>query len=100
MKNIIDKLKNFVQRAMDLEGTTAIFQIGNSIKIKKDIMKTKALIEKLGGKVEWYYFDGAISNDDLDFEISVLKPHVNRIVGFGKNDVAVFYVEGDKSGIK
>ena len=100
MKNIIDKLKNFVQRAVGLEGTTAIFQIGNSETAKREILKIKSLVEKTGGKLEWYYFDNTISVEELIFELTAMKPHVNRIVGFCENDDVVFYIKGEKNGIK
>lgn len=99
MKILLNKLKNFVQKAMDTEGTTAIFQIGNSETANREILKVKSLIEKTGGEVEWYYFDNTISTEELLFELTVMKPHVNKIFGFCE-DNAVFYVKGEKNGIK
>ena len=99
MKIFLNKLKNFVQKAMDTEGTTAIFQIGNSETENREILKVKSMIEKTGGEVEWYYFNNTISTEELLFELTVMKPHVNRIFGFCEDD-AVFYVKGEKNGIK
>ena len=99
MKIFLNKLKNFVQKAMDTEGTTAIFQIGNSETENREILKVKSMIKKTGGEVEWYYFDNTISTEELLFELTVMKPHVNRIFGFCE-DNAVFYVKGEKNGIK
>ena len=99
MKIFLNKLKNFVQKAMDTEGTTAIFQIGNNETENREILKVKSMIEKTGGEVEWYYFDNTISTEELLFELTVMKPHVNRIFGFCE-DNAVFYVKCEKNGIK
>lgn len=99
MKILLNKLKNFVQKAMDTEGTTAIFQIGNNETENREILKIKSLIEKTGGEVEWYYFNNTISTEELLFELTAMKPHVNRIFGFCEDD-AVFYVKGEKNGIK
>lgn len=99
MKILLNKLKNFVQKAMDVEGTTAIFQIGNSETANREILKVKSMIEKTGGEVEWYYFNNTISTEELLFELTAMKPHVNRIFGFCE-DNAVFYIKGEKNGIK
>ena len=93
MKILLNKLKNFVQKAMDVEGTTAIFQIGNSETANREILKVKSMIEKTGGEVEWYYFDNTISTEELLFELTVMKPHVSRIFGFCEDD-AVFLCKG------
>ena len=86
MKNIIDKLKNFVQRAVGLEGTTAFFQVGNMRKDKTAILRSSKIIEWLGGKVEWYHFEN-IEFKDLIWEIEAMKPHVNRIIVYNNGKV-------------
>jgi Holliday junction resolvasome RuvABC DNA-binding subunit len=77
----------------------AFRKIGNSETANREILKVKSMIEKTGGEVEWYYFNNTISTEELLFELTAMKPHVNRIFGFCEDD-AVFYVKGEKNGIK
>ena len=79
---MIDKLKNFVQRAMTLPKTVAFIQIGNSRKGTAKLKRKKAFFEFFGSKVEWYYFDNEIDACDLIFEIENLKPFVDKIITY------------------
>ena len=77
---MIDKLKNFVQRAMNLPKTAAFIQVGNSRKGTAKLKRQKMFLEFFGTKVEWYYFDNEINACDLIFEIENLKPFVDEII--------------------
>ena len=88
---MIDKLKNFVQRAMNLPKTVAFIQIGNSRKGTAKLKRQKALFEFFGSKVEWYYFDNEINACDLIFEIENLKPFVDKIITYPSGAVQEQY---------
>ena len=77
---MINKLKSFVQRAMNLPKTAAFIQVGNSRKGTAKLKRQKMFLEFFGTKVEWYYFDNEISACDLIFEIENLKPFVDEII--------------------
>lgn len=87
MKNIINILKDFVQRAPKPPKTVALVQIGNSRKGTKKLKRQKAFLEFFNIKVEWYYFEANISSCDLAFELEVLKPHVDKIITYPRDAV-------------
>ena len=77
---MINKLKTFVQKALNLPKTAAIIQVGNSRKETAHLNKMRNFLEFFGITVEWYYFESNIKAQDLIFEIENLKPFVDKII--------------------
>lgn len=84
---MINKLINFVQKALKLPKTVALVQVGNSREGTKKLKRQRAFLEFFNIKVEWYYFEANISSCDLVFELEVLKPYFDKIITYPRDAV-------------